>query len=297
MVSTQWHSNPSAQRQSWVFPSAQRQSWASPFWCFHSASFFPSSFMVTPWLLITLPSWMGPGRTAAIWGFQKAPPPAKVVTMFQRTILVVSKFKLLTEVVTTNTYHLSSTIWSGETMGLVNSTTNVVAEAGWVVASIGLASWPVDSSSIWSLVERTVVSPLSGGGPNDNGVEPHVSQTPTGFDSMLLMPVVVGWATGSYFLGQFFPSPGWCLVWRRWHAPSHFPLVLGCSSPRGRNPDWLAGRISLPNTVTLRCKPQSGEKAAVKHPDRTGHWGETNSWWGPWGQGAQCTLDLGRPCV
>ena len=32
MVSTQWHLNPSAQRQSSAYPSTQRQSWASPLW-------------------------------------------------------------------------------------------------------------------------------------------------------------------------------------------------------------------------------------------------------------------------
>ena len=162
MVSTRWHSNPSAQRQSLAYPSAQRQSLASVLWHFHSASFLPSSFMVTPWLLITLLSQMGLGRTAAIWGFWKATPPGKAVTISQKTTLVVSNFKLLTEAVTTNTYHLSSSIWLGMTMGLVNLTTNVAAEAGWVSASIGLVSWPVGWSSILGLVERTVVSTLLG---------------------------------------------------------------------------------------------------------------------------------------
>ena len=44
------------------------------------------------------------GRTAAIWEFWKATPPAEVVTMSPRTTPVVSKFMLLTKVVTTNLY-------------------------------------------------------------------------------------------------------------------------------------------------------------------------------------------------
>ena len=162
MVSTRWHPNPSTQRQSLACPSTQKQSLATPLWHSHTTPFLPTSFMVAPWLLIALLSQMGPGRTAAIWGFQKATPPAKAVTISPRMTPVVSKFKLLTEVVTTNTYCLSSSIWSGGMMGLVNSTTDAVAEAHWVAASIGLASWPVGWSSILGLVERTVASPLSG---------------------------------------------------------------------------------------------------------------------------------------
>ena len=37
--------------------------------------------MVVPWLPIALLPLMGPGRTAAIWGFWKATPPAEVVTV------------------------------------------------------------------------------------------------------------------------------------------------------------------------------------------------------------------------
>ena len=86
--------------------------------------------MVAPWLLITLPSQMVLGRTAAIWEFWKAPPLAEAVTVSPRMTLVVSKFKLLTKVVTIITYCLSSSVQSGGTMGLVNSTTDAVVEVG-----------------------------------------------------------------------------------------------------------------------------------------------------------------------
>ena len=207
MVSTRWHPNPSTQRQSLAYPSAQRQSSAGPLWHFHSASFLPSSFMVASWLLIALLSGMGPGRTAAKWGFWKAIPPAEAVTVSPRMNPVVSKYMLLTEVVTTNTYHLSSSIWSGGTMGLVNSTTNAAAEAGWVVASIGLASWPVSWSSIFGFGERIMASPLSWEDSNNEGVMPHVSQTPAEFDSMLLMPVMVGWSHQFILPGSILPKP------------------------------------------------------------------------------------------
>ena len=73
---------------------------------------------------------MGLGRTAAIWGFWKAPPLAEAVTVSPRMIWVVYKFKLLTAAVTTNMYCLSSSVQLGGVMGLVNSTTDAVAEAG-----------------------------------------------------------------------------------------------------------------------------------------------------------------------
>ena len=101
---------------------------ASPLWHSHPASFFPSSFTVAPWLLIAHLSQMGPGRTAAISGFWKAPSPAEAVTVSPRMTLVIFKFKLLTEAVTTNAYHFSYSVQSGGTMGLVNSTTDAVAE-------------------------------------------------------------------------------------------------------------------------------------------------------------------------
>ena len=72
---------------------------------------------------------MGPERTAAIWGFQEAPPPAEAVTVSLRMTLVISKFKLLTEAVTTNAYCFSSSVQLGGAMGLVNLTPDVVAEA------------------------------------------------------------------------------------------------------------------------------------------------------------------------
>ena len=108
MVSAQWHLNPLTQRQSSAYPSTQWQSWASPLWGSHSASFFPSSFTVTPWLLITPLAQMGPERTAAIQGFQKALPMTEMVTLSPRITLVISKFKLLTKAVTTNMYHFAS---------------------------------------------------------------------------------------------------------------------------------------------------------------------------------------------
>ena len=71
---------------------------------------------------------MGPGRTATIQEFWKTPPQAEAVTMSTRTTPVISKFKLLTEVVTTNMYQFSSLVQSGGTMGLINLTTDVVAD-------------------------------------------------------------------------------------------------------------------------------------------------------------------------
>ena len=85
--------------------------------------------MVVPWLLITPLARMGPERTAAIWGFWKAPPLAEAVTMSPRMTPVVSKFKLLIKVVTTNTYHFSSSVQLGGAMGLVNLTPDAVVEA------------------------------------------------------------------------------------------------------------------------------------------------------------------------
>ena len=162
MVSTQWHFNPSAQRQSSAYPSTLRWSWTIALWGSHSASFFPSSSIVVPWLLITPLTQMGPERTAAIWGFWKAPPPAKAVTVPPRMTPVISKFKLLTKVVTTNTYCFSSSAWLGGVMGLVNSTPGVVVEAVWVAALIRLASWPIGWSSIWSLVRELWFLSLGG---------------------------------------------------------------------------------------------------------------------------------------
>ena len=207
MVSARWHPNPSTQRWSSAYLSTQRWSSANPLWHSHSTSFLPSSFTVAPWLLIALLSQMGLGRTAAIWGFWKATPLAEAVTASPRMTPVVSKFKILTEAVTTNTYCLSSSIQSGRMMGLVNSTTEAAAEASWVVAWIRLASWPVSWSSILGVVERTVAPFLSGGGSNNEGVVPHVSQTPAEFDSALPMPVMVGWGHQFVVPGSILPKP------------------------------------------------------------------------------------------
>ena len=62
-------------------------------------------------------------------GFQKVPPLTEVFTVSSGMTLVVSKFKLLTEVVTTSTHHLSSSAQWGEAIGQVSLNTEVVAEA------------------------------------------------------------------------------------------------------------------------------------------------------------------------
>ena len=208
MVSTQWCLNPSTQRWSTAYLSTQRQSWDSPLWHSHSASFFPSSFMVASCWLVAPLSWIGPWRTAAIQGFWKDPPPAEVVTMSPRMTPVFSKLKLLTKAVTTNMYCFSSSVQLVGTMGLVNLTTDVVTEAVWVAASIGLASWPISQSSIWSFVEGSVVSPLSRRDPNDEEVVQHVSWTPAEFDTAPLMPVMMGWGHWLVVPGSILPKPG-----------------------------------------------------------------------------------------
>ena len=134
---------------------------------YHSASFLISSSTVAPWLPIALLLLMGPGRTAAIWGFQKA-----AVTVSLRTTLVTSKFNLLTKAVTTSMYHLSSSVWSDGTIELVNLTTNAVVGTSLDMASIGLASWPVSQSFISGSVERTVAFSSSGGSTRPGGVCP-----------------------------------------------------------------------------------------------------------------------------
>ena len=86
----------------------------------HSASLLSSSFTMAPWLLITLHA--GPERTAVIWGFWKALLLGKAVTISLRMTPVVSKFSHLIEAVMTSTYQFSSSVWSGEAIGQVNST-------------------------------------------------------------------------------------------------------------------------------------------------------------------------------
>ena len=251
MVSAQWHLNPSPQRWSSAYPSAQRLSWSSPLWDSYSVSFFPSSFMSAHWLPIAPLSRMGPGRIATIWGFWKAPPLAKAVTMSLRTTPVISKFRLLTETVTTNMYHFSSSVQLVGTMGLVNSTTDVVVEAVWVEASIGLASWTIGQSSIWSLVEETVVSPFSGRDPNDEGAVPCISQTPAEFDSVLLVPLMVGWGHQLIVPGLILPKP-WitsCLE----KMTCSFPLSLSSRTllDKGQK-SRSTGRLNL---STQYCNP------------------------------------------
>ena len=207
MVSAQWHLNPSAQRWSSAYPSAQRWSWASPLWGSHSASFFPSSFTVVPWLLIAPLAWMGPERTAAIWGFWKAPPLAKVVTVSPRMTSVISKFKLLIEVVTTNKYCFSSSVQMGGAIWLVNSTPDAVAEVFWLVASIRLALCPISQTPTWSLVEGTVVHLLSGRDSNDEEVVICVPWAPAESESMLPMSVGVGWGHQLIVPESILPKP------------------------------------------------------------------------------------------
>ena len=149
----------------------------------HSASLLSSSFTMVPWSLIALLAGTGPERTATIWGFWKALLLGKAVTVSLRMTPVVSKFNHLIEVVTTSTYHFSSSVWSSGAIGLVNSTPGRAVEAVWVAASIRLASCPLGQSSTWSLVEGNAVYTLS----------EIVTQDDSG-ESALPMSVGVGWS-------------------------------------------------------------------------------------------------------
>ena len=163
--------------------------------------------MLAPWLLIALLSWMGLGRTAAIWGFWKGPPPAKAVTMSQRMTPVVSKFKLLTEVVITNMHHFSSSIWIGWDNG-TGQFHHQCSGRGRLSCSLNQASvlthWLVLHLKFgW---EDCGVSPLRGRS-KWWGMMPHVSQTPAEFDSTLPMPVMVGWGHQLIVPGSILPRP------------------------------------------------------------------------------------------
>ena len=166
----------------------------------HSASFLYSSFTVAPWLLIALPAGSGLERTAAIWGFWKALLLGKADTVSLRTTLVISKFNLLIEVVTTSTYHFSSSAWLGAVIGLVNSTPDMVVEVVWVAASIRLASCPIGRSSTWGLVEGTMVYILS-------EVVTCTSWAPARPDFTLPRLVGVDWGHQLILPGSIHPKP------------------------------------------------------------------------------------------
>ena len=150
VVLTQWHLSLFAQRWSSVHTSAQRQVWVTSsqeVLILHHSSI---SFTMSPWSLIALLA--GPERTAAIWGFQKAPLLGKAVTISPRTTPVVSKFNCLIKAVMTSTYWFASSILSGGVIGLVSLTPDMVGEAVWVVAYMKLAFCSTGWSSTWSLV-------------------------------------------------------------------------------------------------------------------------------------------------
>ena len=153
----------------------------------HSTSSLASSSIVVPWLLIGLLPGMGPGRTAAIWGFWKATPPAEAVTVSPRMTLVDSKFNLLTKAVTTSTYCLSSSVWSGGMTGLVNLTTNAVV----------------------GMVGRTIASPTGRGFARPGRVCPTLSTVGEAMDSTggVSFPNIDGIAPCTIFLPEFEPMP------------------------------------------------------------------------------------------
>ena len=113
---------------------------------------------------------------------------------------VVSRFNLLIEAVTTSTYHFSS-IWLGRVIGLVMLTPDTVAEGAWGAASIKLASCPIGQSSIWGLVEGTVVCLLLKRDPYDGGVLTHASVLQHYLNLHFWCWFRWFGATGSYFLG------------------------------------------------------------------------------------------------
>ena len=174
-----------------------------PYGCSYPASSLASSSTVAPSLLISLLPAMGPGRTAAIWRFQKATPLAKVVTMSPRMTLVDSKFNLLTKAVTTSIYCLSSSVWSGGTMGLVNLTTDavvgmvertVVSPSGRGFARSGGVCPTL--SAVGEAIDSTGGVSFSGGDPNIDGVAPCTMCLPE-FDPMALTSVMVAWVMGA----------------------------------------------------------------------------------------------------
>ena len=82
-------------------------------------SFPASSSTVVSWLPTTFLPLVGPWRTATIYGFSNATLPSEAVTMSPRVTLVVSKFSLPIEAVTTNMHpsFLFSLVGWGEGAG------------------------------------------------------------------------------------------------------------------------------------------------------------------------------------
>ena len=159
MVSARWHPNPSAQRWSSAYPSTQRQSSTSPSWYFHSTS-FPPQFLHGDTLVANCPSLQNrSGENCFHMGILEGHSSSWGSHHIPSCFLNLSPSPKWSQA--THDAFFSSIQLDGM-LGLVNSTTDGAAEAGWVEASIGLASWPVGWSSIFGLVERTMASPLSG---------------------------------------------------------------------------------------------------------------------------------------
>ena len=124
---TEWHDNPSTQRQLSVSSLGEVGEVFNG--CSPTKSFPASSSMVASWQPITFLPLVGPGRTAAIWGFLKATLPTEAVTMSLRITPVASKFSLLIKAVTTNMYCLSPSAWSDGVRGPASSTNDLVVGA------------------------------------------------------------------------------------------------------------------------------------------------------------------------
>ena len=121
---SEWHDNPSAQRQLSVSSLGEV---GDIFYGHSPAESYPaSSFMVASWQPITFLPLVGPGRTTTIWRFSKVTLPTEAVTVSPRITPVASKFSLLMKAVTTNMYHLSPSAWLDGPRGPASSTTNPV---------------------------------------------------------------------------------------------------------------------------------------------------------------------------
>ena len=301
-----------------------------------SVSFPASSSMVVPGLPTTLLPLVGPGRTATIQGFLKATPLDEAVTMSLRITLVASKFNLLTEAVTTSTYHLSPSAWLDGMRGPVSLTTGPVVGTIWATAPVGLVAWPVGKSfgtSTSGLVERTVASlsrwsvcraggvcPTSTvvgkamgliGGVSSSGREGVVSCAPQGFSRVWLHVSDIELGLAGWW-GALGGLPGPCPQSPGQLSPGsgrHVPLIEGDVPPHLLHQlhnahcqrvviwvDWQSNFL-CPILLCTGHKPQSAAGAAVRCPDRMDHWGENYPWWDIWGQGAWCTLGLGRPHI
>ena len=109
------------------------------------------------------------------------------------------------------------------------------------------------------------------------------------------MSVGVGWGHRLIVPGLILPKPWIMSCLKKMMCSFTLSLSSRTLLAKGQK-SGSAVRLSLPNTVILRHKPQLREKVTVTHPDRTVPLGETHSQWGTWGQGAQYTLELRRPC-